>query len=118
MLKIITKSLITYCCPILCSVVPTTLPPKPTVGPGSCPSSEWYRYNEYCFLLRPDERVDFDTARLACEREAAVAIGYSTLTSVHDFSENSFIWQTMLSVTQYPTSSSCFIGLYNTATGV
>ena len=93
---------------------PTTAPILPTVGSGSCPSSEWYRYSEWCFLFRPDKRVDWDVAWLTCEQEGGAG---STLASIHDFSENYFIWKTMLNVTQYPTSYNCYIGLYKTGSG-
>lgn len=87
--------------------LPTTPPP----GTGNCPSDEWVKYGTTCLLYQPDKRVDWDTARMACD-----ALN-STLASVSDYEKNFFVWNAMYDKSEYPTSVGCFIGLYKKAAG-
>ena len=96
-------------------VPPTTAPVTPSSAPGSCPSSKWYHYADWCYLFFPDAHMTWEESKYLCE---TIDESGATPSSIHDYPENWFISKTLADLNQYPPlSTESWIGLYRTDTG-
>ena len=86
----------------------------PPAGSGRCPSSEWIYFADWCYYFKSDGYVSWDGARKACEYLGGKE---STIVSVQDYSENWYLWTTMVSMSDFPTSTNWYIGLYKKKAG-
>ena len=86
----------------------------PPVGSGSCPSSEWIYFGDWCYYLKPDGYVTWDGARKACEYLGGKD---STIVSIKDYTENWYLWKAMADISDFPTSINWYIGLYKAGAG-
>ena len=85
-----------------------------TSGPGSCPIGDWESYGDVCYLIRPDEWLDWSSAMGKCVDEGGDS---AALASIPSQDHNDYIQVRLQEISSAPVVREAWIGMVTQPNG-